>query len=92
MKSSFLANLHTHAWAVAVVQGMQRNPGFPTIEAELESALVKMGAISEQNAGSFMKVSEAEQWVRDKQLSTHSTYTMCFDLWDSTADHKQLGD
>jgi tRNA U38,U39,U40 pseudouridine synthase TruA len=35
---------------------MQRNPGCPTIEAELEAALVKAGAISEQNAGSFMKV------------------------------------
>jgi tRNA pseudouridine38-40 synthase len=35
---------------------MQRNPGCPTIEAELESALVKAGAISDQNAGSFMKV------------------------------------
>eukprot|EP00878_Enallax_costatus_P017892 GHUV01018804.1.p1 GENE.GHUV01018804.1~~GHUV01018804.1.p1 ORF type:complete len:472 (+),score=148.98 GHUV01018804.1:87-1418(+) len=40
--------------------GMQRNPGFPTIEAELETALVKAGAISDKNAGSFMKI----HWMR----------------------------
>eukprot|EP00775_Hariotina_reticulata_P008792 gene8792-8971_t len=39
---------------------MQRNPNMPTIEAELESALVKAGAISDQNAGSFQKVVSAK--------------------------------
>jgi hypothetical protein len=42
-----------HHWHL---QGMQRNPNMPTIEAELEAALVKAGAISDQNAGSFQKV------------------------------------
>jgi hypothetical protein len=37
-------------------QGMQRNPGCRTIESELEGALVKAGAVSQQNAGSFSKV------------------------------------
>jgi tRNA U38,U39,U40 pseudouridine synthase TruA len=36
---------------------MQRNPGFPTIEEELERALVKAGAIPEEYAGSFVGVS-----------------------------------
>jgi hypothetical protein len=36
---------------------MQRNPPYPTIEAELEQAFVKAGAIAELNAGSFTKAS-----------------------------------
>lgn len=41
---------------VCDAQGMQRNPGARTIEGELEEALVKSGAISKANAGSFSKV------------------------------------
>lgn len=36
--------------------GLQRNPGFKTIESELERAIVKAGGIDEWNAGSFTKV------------------------------------
>lgn len=36
---------------------MQRNPGFPSIEEELERALVKAGAIPEHLAGDFVGVS-----------------------------------
>jgi tRNA pseudouridine(38-40) synthase len=32
------------------------NPGFKTIESELERAIVKAGGIDEWNAGSFTKV------------------------------------
>eukprot|EP00879_Flechtneria_rotunda_P024275 GHRR01025727.1.p1 GENE.GHRR01025727.1~~GHRR01025727.1.p1 ORF type:complete len:494 (+),score=222.50 GHRR01025727.1:219-1700(+) len=49
--------------------GMQRNPGFPTIEADLESALVKAGAISEQNAGSFVKIHWSRAARTDKGVS-----------------------
>jgi len=35
---------------------MQRNPGFPSIEEEIERALVKAGAIPEALAGSFVGV------------------------------------
>jgi hypothetical protein len=38
------------------VQGMQRNPGMKTIEAELESSLCRAGAIAPQDSGSFTKV------------------------------------
>lgn len=37
-------------------QGMQRNPGYPSIEGELEKAICKAGGISEANADSFTKV------------------------------------
>lgn len=37
-------------------QGMQRNPGCKTIEAELEQAIHKAGGISDDNAGDFVKV------------------------------------
>ena len=37
-------------------QGMQRNPGYPSIEGELEKAICKAGGISEANAESFTKV------------------------------------
>lgn len=40
--------------------GMQRNPPHPTIEAELERALVAAGCIAHQNASSFNKV----HWMR----------------------------
>ena len=36
---------------------MQRNPGYPSIEGELEKAICKAGGISEANADSFTKVS-----------------------------------
>eukprot|EP00877_Chromochloris_zofingiensis_P006784 jgi/Chrzof1/2359/Cz11g12070.t1 len=39
---------------------MQRNPPFKTIEADLEQAFYKAGAISEHNAGSFNKI----HWMR----------------------------
>ena len=35
---------------------MQRNPGYPSIEGELEKAICKAGGISEANADSFTKV------------------------------------
>ena len=38
------------------LQGMQHNPGVPTIESELMGALAKAGAISPANAGKFAKV------------------------------------
>ncbi len=38
------------------VQGMQHNPGCKTIEGELGSAMNKAGAISDENAGDFSKV------------------------------------
>lgn len=37
-------------------QGMQRQPGKPTLEEELERALTAAGAISPDNAGDFFKV------------------------------------
>lgn len=43
---------------------MQRNPNCPTIESELEGALVKAGAISKENAGSFHKASVTAQLLR----------------------------
>lgn len=43
------------------LQGMQRNPGYPSIEAELEKAICKAGGISEANAESFTKVKAALQ-------------------------------
>jgi hypothetical protein len=48
--------LHAADQLVLNRQGMQRQPGFKTIETDLEAAMVKAGAISEQNAGSFTKV------------------------------------
>lgn len=38
-------------------QGLQRNPGVKTIEAELENAICEAGGIDEFNAHSFQKVS-----------------------------------
>ena len=35
---------------------MQRNPGYPSIEGELEKAICKAGGISAANAESFSKV------------------------------------
>ena len=35
---------------------MQRNPGYPSIEGELEKAICKAGGISAANADSFSKV------------------------------------
>lgn len=35
---------------------MQRNPGYPSIEGELEKAICNAGGISEANAESFTKV------------------------------------
>ncbi len=43
------------------LQGMQRNPGYPSIEGELEKAICKAGGISEANAESFTKVNSALQ-------------------------------
>jgi len=43
------------------LQGMQRNPGYPSIEGELEKAICKAGGISEANAESFTKVKAALQ-------------------------------
>ncbi len=40
----------------SIAQGMQHNPGVPTIESELMGALSKAGAISPANAGKFVKV------------------------------------
>ena len=42
--------------ALAYLQGMQHNPGVPTVESELMGALAKAGAISPANAGKFAKV------------------------------------
>ena len=41
---------------LTATQGMQRNPGYPSIEGELEKAICKAGGISEANADSFTKV------------------------------------
>ena len=38
---------------------MQRNPGYPSIEGELEKAICKAGGISAANAESFSKVQNA---------------------------------
>jgi tRNA pseudouridine38-40 synthase len=59
---------------------MQRNPGCPTIEAELESALVKAGAISEQNAGSFMKVGLNLQTYNKNSYDSFKKVIL-LDLW-----------
>ena len=41
---------------LTATQGMQRNPGYPSIEGELEKAICKAGGISKANADSFTKV------------------------------------
>jgi hypothetical protein len=50
--------LHRSAVDGAGSQGMQRNPGCPSIEEELERAFVKAGAIPPHLAGSFQGVGE----------------------------------
>eukprot|EP00958_Prasinococcus_capsulatus_P022480 scaffold3166_cov399-Prasinococcus_capsulatus_cf.AAC.26 len=50
-------------------QGMQRNPGAKTIEAELEQALNKAGGISDQNFGEPSKVQWARAARTDKGVS-----------------------
>ena len=62
-----------------VTQGMQRNPGYPSIEGELEKAICKAGGISEANAESFTKVREQllmlmllyKQYARLSRMSPH---------------------
>ncbi len=58
---------------VLVLQGMQRNPPYPTIEAELESAMHKAGAISDLNANSFHKVMHTDMaaYNADQSLSCY---------------------
>lgn len=50
-------------------QGMQRNPNARTIEATLEQAIVEAGGVSDQNAGSFTKVSWSRSARTDKGVS-----------------------
>lgn len=46
-----------------------RNPGFKTIEGELEQQLVKTGIISADNSGSFSKVGWQSCARTDKGVS-----------------------
>ncbi|DBB17512.1 TPA: hypothetical protein ACH3X3_002579 [Trebouxia sp. C0006] len=74
------------AYIGAGYHGMQRNPGYPSIEGELEKAICKAGGISEANAESFTKinwmraartdkgVSAVGQLVSLKMVVGHTTY------------------
>ncbi len=42
---------------MARMQGFQWQPGCPTIEGELEAALLRAGGMSAADAGSFVRVS-----------------------------------
>ncbi len=57
------------------LQGMQRNPGYPSIEAELEKAICKAGGISEANAESFTKVKELCSKVNTAILQPVCTFS-----------------
>ncbi|DBA74849.1 TPA: hypothetical protein ACH3X2_009187 [Trebouxia sp. C0005] len=48
---------------------MQRNPGYPSIEGELEKAICKAGGISEANAESFTKINWMRAARTDKGVS-----------------------
>ena len=50
-------------------QGMQRNPDAHTIETTLEKAIVAVGGVSDDNAGSFSKVSWSRSARTDKGVS-----------------------
>ncbi|KAL3158514.1 hypothetical protein ABBQ38_010743 [Trebouxia sp. C0009 RCD-2024] len=49
--------------------GMQRNPGYPSIEGELEKAICNAGGISEANAESFTKINWMRAARTDKGVS-----------------------
>lgn len=57
------------AYVGAGYHGMQRNPGCPTIEEELERAFVKAGAIPQSLAGSFTAVKWSRSARTDKGVS-----------------------
>lgn len=57
------------AYIGAGYHGMQRNPGYPSIEGELEKAICKAGGISEANAESFTKINWMRAARTDKGVS-----------------------
>jgi hypothetical protein len=64
-------------------QGMQHNPGSKTIEGELMHAMVKAGAVSEDNSDAFEKVRHPQSVLAQKKTSTAfsdscASYRVCF--------------